>query len=78
MDSLVLCMGRKTHLKLQLKFPHNVTLTIQQAKFLEETPDTTKRVIYLGNFMSTQIRVEFMVINLRNYVLGVFQVACAP
>ena len=33
---------------------------------------------YLGNFMSTQIRVEFMVINLRNYVLGVFQVARAP
>ena len=28
----------------------------------------------MGNFMLTQIQVKFMVINLRNYMLGVFQV----
>ena len=57
-----------------VKFPHNVTLTLQQVKFLEETPDTTMRPIYPGNFMLTQIRVKFTVINQRNYVLDVFQV----
>ena len=66
--------GEKNLSEIMVKFPHDVTLTLQQAKFPEETPDTTKRVIYLGNFMLTQIRVKFMVINLRNYVLGVFQV----
>ena len=57
-----------------VKFPHDITLTLEEAKLLEETPDTTLRAIYLGNFMSTRIRVKFKVINLRNYVLGVFQV----
>ena len=57
------------------KIPHEVTLTLQQAKFPEETPDTTKRVKYLGNFLLTRIHVKLMVINLRNYLLGVFHVA---
>ena len=39
--------------EITVKFPHDVTLTLQQAKFLEETPDTTKRIIYPGNFMLT-------------------------
>ena len=43
MDSPVLTMGRKTCLKLW-KFPHDVTLTLQQVKFMEETPYTTTRV----------------------------------
>ena len=66
--------GEKNLSEIMVKFPHDVTLTLQQPKFLEETPDTTMRVIYPGNFMLTRIRVKFMVINLRNYVLGVFQV----
>ena len=57
-----------------VKFPHDVTLTLQKAKFPEETPDTTKRVIYPGNFMIRQIWVKFTVINPRNYMLGAFQV----
>ena len=57
-----------------VKFPHDVTLTLQQVKFPEETPDTTNRVIYPGNFMLTRFRVKFTLIYLRNYVLGVFQV----
>ena len=67
--------GEKNLSEITVKFPHDVTLTLQQVKFLEGTPDTTKRVIYLGNFMLTQIQVKFTVINLRNYMLGVFQVA---
>ena len=67
--------GEKKPSEIMVKFPHDVTLTLQQAKFPEETPDTTMRVICLGNFMLTRIQVKFMVINLRNYVLGVFQVA---
>ena len=58
-----------------VKLPDNITLTLHQVKFPEETPDTTSRVIYLGNFSLTQIWVKFTVINLRNYMLGVFQVA---
>ena len=73
MDSPVLSMGRKP-IEITVKFPHNITLTLQQAKFPEETPDTAMRVIYPSNFMLTQIWVKFAVINLRNYVLGVFQV----
>ena len=57
-----------------VKFPDDITLTLHQAKFPEETPDTTSRVIYPGNFLSTQIWVKFTVINLQNDVLGVFQV----
>ena len=45
--------GEKNWSEITVKFPHNVTLTLQEAKFLEETPDTTKMVIYLGNFMLT-------------------------
>ena len=45
--------GEKNPSKITVKFPHDITLTLQQAKFLEETPDTTKRVIYPGNFMLT-------------------------
>ena len=45
--------GEKTMSEIMVKFPHDITLTLQQAKFLEETPDTTKRVIYPGNFMLT-------------------------
>ena len=36
-----------------VKFPHDVTLTLHQAKFPEETPDNTNRVIYPGNYTST-------------------------
>ena len=57
-----------------VQFPDNVTLILYQAKFPEETPDTTRREIYPGNFSSTRIQVKFTVINLRNYVLGLFQV----
>ena len=64
--------GEKNPSEIMVKFPHNVTLTLQQVKYPEETPDTTKRVIYLGNFMLTRIRVKLTVITLRNYVLGVF------
>ena len=45
--------GEKNTSKITVKFPHNVTLTLQQAKIPEETPDTTMRVIYPGNFMLT-------------------------
>ena len=45
--------GEKNPSEIMVKFPHDITLTLQQAKFPEETPDTTKRVIYLGNFMLT-------------------------
>ena len=44
--------GEKTLSEIMVKFPHDITLTLHQAKFPEETPDTTSRVIYLGNFMS--------------------------
>ena len=67
--------GEKKPFEIIVKFPHDVTLTLQQAKFPEETPDTTKRVIYPGNFMLTRIRVKLTVINLRNYMLGVFHMA---
>ena len=56
--------GEKNLSESMVKFPHNVTLTLHQAKFPEETPDTTSRVIYPGNFTLTQIWVKFMVINL--------------
>ena len=58
-----------------VKFHHDITLTLHQAKFLEETPDTTNRVLYPGNSISTQFQVKFMVINLQHYMLGVFQAA---
>ena len=45
--------GEKNPYKIMVNFPHDVTLTLQQAKFPEETPDTTKRVIYPGNIMFT-------------------------
>ena len=67
--------GEKNPSKIMAKIPHDVTLTLQQAKFPEETPDTTNRVKYPGNFLLTRIWVKFTVINLRNYVLGGFHVA---
>ena len=67
--------GEKKTSKITVKFPGDITLTLHQVKFLQETPDTTSRAIYRGNFSSTRIWVKFTVINLRNYVLGVFQVA---
>ena len=45
--------GEKKLSETTIKFPHDITLTLQQAKFSEETPDTSKRVKYLGNFMLT-------------------------
>ena len=45
--------GEKNPSQITVKFPHNITLTLQQAKFPEENPDTTMRVLYLGNFMLT-------------------------
>ena len=53
MDSPVLTTGRKIPSETMVKFPHDVTLTLRQAKFPEETPDTTKRVKYPGNFFLT-------------------------
>ena len=67
--------GEKNLSEITAKIPHDVTLTLQQAKFPEKTPDTTIRVKYPGNFLLTPIRVKFTVINLRNYVLGGFHVA---
>ena len=67
--------GEKNPSEITAKIPHDVTLTLQQAKFPEKTPDTTNRVKYPGNFLLTLIRVKFTVINLRNYVLGGFHVA---
>ena len=66
--------GKKNLSEITVKFPYDITLTLHQSKFLEETTDTSNRVLCPGNFTSTQIRVKFTVINLRNYVLGVFQV----
>ena len=45
--------GEKNLSKITVKLPHIITLTLQQAKFPEETPDTTKRIIYPGKFMLT-------------------------
>ena len=45
--------GEKNPSEIMVKFPDDVTLTLHQVKFPEETPDTTSRVIYLGNFSST-------------------------
>ena len=45
--------GEKNPSEITAKIPHDVTLTLQQAKFPEETPDTTIRVKYPGNFMLT-------------------------
>ena len=46
--------GEKPPYEIMVKFPHDVvTLTLQQAKFPEETPDTTERVTYPGNFTLT-------------------------
>ena len=45
--------GEKNLSEITVKFPYDVTLTLQQVTFPEETPDTTMRVIYLGNFMLT-------------------------
>ena len=45
--------GEKNPSKIMVKFPHDVTLTLHQAKFPEETPDTTSRAMYLGHFLST-------------------------
>ena len=67
--------GEKNPSEIMAKIPHDVTLTLQQAKFLEESPDNTMRVKYLGNFMLTRIWVKLTVITLRNYVLGGFHVA---
>ena len=67
--------GEKNPSEITAKIPYDVTLTLQQAKFPEKTPDTTNRVKYPGNFLLTLIRVKFTVINLRNYVLGGFHVA---
>ena len=67
--------GEKTPSEIMVKIPDNITLTLHQAKFLEETPGTTNGVKYLANFLVTQKWVKFMVINIRNYVLGVFHIA---
>ena len=55
--------GEKNASEIMVIFSHNATLTLHQTKFLEETPNTTNRVIYPSKFMSTQIWVKFMVIN---------------
>ena len=35
--------GEKKPSEITTKIPHDITLTLQQAKFPEETPDTTNR-----------------------------------
>ena len=60
--------------EIMARIPDDVTLTLHQAKFLEGTPGTTNGLNYPANFPVTQKWVKFMVINLRNYVLSVFQV----
>ena len=66
--------GEKNPSEIIAKIPHKVTLTLQQSRFLEETPDTTNRVKYPGNLLLTRNHVKLTVINLRNYVLGVSHV----
>ena len=66
--------GKKNPSEIMAKIPDNITLTLHQVKFTEETPGTTNGVKYLSNFLVTQKWVKFRVINLRNYMLGVFQV----
>ena len=66
--------GEKFLSKIMAKIPDDITLTLNQAKFLEETPGTTNGVIYLANFLVTLKWVKFMLINLRNNMLAVFQV----
>ena len=60
--------------EIMARIPDDVTLTLHQAKFLEETPGTTNGLNFLANYPVTQKWVKFMVINLRNYALAVFQV----
>ena len=64
--------GEKNPSIILAKIPDNVTLTLHQEKFPEETPGTTNRVNYPANFLVTWKCFKFMVINLRNYVLVVF------
>ena len=45
--------GEKNLSEITVTFPDNVTLTLNQVKFLEEAADTTNRVTYLSNFSST-------------------------
>ena len=45
--------GEKKPSENMVKFPHDVPLILQQAKFTDEITDTTRRVIYPGNFMLT-------------------------
>ena len=58
------------------KIPANVTLTLYQVRFPEESPGTTNGVNHMDYFLVTQKWVDFMVVNLRNYMLllVVFQV----
>ena len=66
--------GEKNLSEIMVKTPDDIAL--HQVKFPDETPDITNGVIYPANFLSTQIQVNFIVINLHNYVF--FQVAsCA-
>ena len=44
-------------------------------KFLAKTPGTSNGAKYPASYLLTQKWVIFIVINLQNYVLGVFQVA---
>ena len=65
--------GEKNLSKMMARIPDDVTLTLHQAKFPEETPGTTNGVKY-PNFLAIQKWDIFMVVNLKNSVLGVFQV----
>ena len=55
-----------------VKIPDDVTLTLQKARLLEETPGTTNGLKYPANFLVTQKWIKFRVINLRNYMQAVF------
>ena len=68
-NSLVLIIPSQ----IMTKIPNNITLTLHQAKFLEETPGTSNGAKYPDNFPLTQELVQFVKSYLQNYVL-VFQV----
>ena len=42
--------GEKFPLEIMVEIPNSVTLTLQNVKLLEETPDTSNGVKYAANF----------------------------
>ena len=60
--------------EIMAEIPDNITLTLQGAIIPEETPSTPNGAKYWQIFPVTLKWVKLMVVNLRIYVLGVFQV----